>query len=401
MLSSFGQKLLWRRTLDYLDTYHPQIIGIAGSIGKTTTKQAIALALQGNKDIFVAPQPYNDPLGVALGILGVDTPPAARHWFNLLTGSLVRELKEPEANTLLLELGARRPGDMDFLATRLPINLAVVTNVGGVNTEIFGSKEMVAHEINSLPASLSDNATAILNIDDPLVADMAAHMRAHVITFGTDQAADIKLIRHTRLSHGGLAIEVNIAGKTYELHLRHILCRRQISSILAALAVANFYRLDLKATAARLQNFVPPSGRMRLTPGRRGARLLDDSYDASPESVLSGLETMRALSTSLNRSSGRRISILGDITHLGSESFSVHKKTGKFAGELSHVFIAVGERMRDAATEGILVGADVHHFEDARDVGKWFADFIHQDDLIYITGSNDMNMTEVVKQLSG
>ena len=255
---------------------------------------------------------------------------------------------------------------------------------------------MVAHEQNSLIAALPPNGTACLNADDQLVVQMADHTKAQVIWFGKSAKADIRLARAQRLPGLGYACEFAVRGAPLELHLPNIIARHQLSNITAVLAIVAALESDVKHAAGRLIKLKPPPGRMRLLAGRNNARLLDDSYNASPESMLAALGTLSELSTQ-----GRRIAILGDIDNLGAQALSWHKKIGERAAEVADVFIAVGVNMLQHAGTAALQqkSTDVHRFKDSRNVGKWLSDFLQQDDLVLINGSRAMHMEEVVGRL--
>lgn len=393
MLRSFGQKVVWRRVNDFLARYQPTLIGVTGSSNKTLTTEALRRALTPEHSVRVSQESSNMPLGVAAVILGTPRPISMGGWFSLLTRSLATELKENEPDTIVVEVGAHRPGDIDWVAQHLALDIAVVTNVHSKNLSYFSNKEMVAHEHASLVAALSKDATAILNTDDPLVEQMRHHTQAKVLTFGQNSEADVRLVRSQRLPHHGFACEVDVAGRVCELHVPHLVNRQQLFALLAALAVAHVLGTDEKSVANRIQNITPPAGVMRLLPGQRGALLLDDSYAASAEDTMIALESLRSIP------GRRKIAILGDVVDLGGEAFGWHRRIGKFAGEIAQVVVTIGEHVKDAGTEAVLVGADVHHFKNSEDVGKWMGDYIHEGDVVLIKGSRQMRMEEVTRRL--
>lgn len=389
-----GQKVLWLRARDYLKRYQPLLIGVTGSTGKTLTKEAIALALKDHRHVRVSPQSYNTPIGVALSILGVSAPYSRWGWVRLLSRSLVREVSRPEPDTIILELGADRPGDIGFLVKQARITIGVVTNISSTHLRLFTSKEMVAHEKMALITSLPRDGFAILNQDDPLVAHMHTHTPATVIWYGTSRETHIGLVRAERLSTGGFALEVTVNGQHYELSLRNIIARHQLGSVLAALAIASALKISTKQAIANLQNLIPPPGRMRLFVGKRGSGLIDDSYNASPEATLAALQTLKELP------GRRKIAILGDMLDLGSETISWHEKIGEQAASIADIFIGVGQQMRHAQARALRTqNVDCHHFEDSRDVGKWLIDFLRPGDLVLIKGSRAMHMEHVTKRL--
>lgn len=400
MVRSLGQRVVWRRVRDFLARYQPTVVGVTGSNNKTLTVEAIRRALIPDRTVRASRPSSNKPLGVAAAILGTPPPASAGSWFRLLTGSLTTELSEEEPDTTVVEVGAHRPGDVDWVAQQVAFDIVVVTNVQSKNLTYFSSKAMVAHEHASLVATLGKDATAILNSDDPLVEEMRAHTPARVLTFGQSPDADVRLVRAQRVSsedaHGlrhGFACEVTVAGRICEMHIPHLLHRHQLYALLSALAVGHVLGVNEKDAANRIQQLVPPPGVMRLLAGRRGSLLLDDSYAASAEDTMIALESLRSLPAR------RRVAILGDVVDLGGESFSWHKRIGKFAGEIAEVVVTVGEHVKDAGTEAVVVGADVHHFKHSEDVGKWLADYVHEGDVVLIKGSREMRMEEVTRRL--
>jgi UDP-N-acetylmuramoyl-tripeptide--D-alanyl-D-alanine ligase len=252
---------------------------------------------------------------------------------------------------------------------------------------------MVAREVLSLIVSLPRDGVAVLNADDPLVAEMAGHTKARVVTYGQDLQADVRLSRLSRLSPKGFGCEIIVAGQSFEWHQRHLVSRHQLSLLLSAVAVAHVLKLDMHAAIKRLQEYTPPKGQLSIEKGIHGITVIDDSFDASPESMMAALENLRAVPAR------RRIAVIGDITDLGSEDFAVHKKIGKLAGETAHIVIVVGERMREAGAEAVFVGADVHHFDKSQDVGKWLVDFLRQEDVVLVCGSRQMKMDAVISRL--
>ena len=402
-MKKLGKLILWQRASDYVKRYHPKLIGITGSTGKTMTKEAIALALGDNPALRISPLSYNTPIGVALSILGIKRQATTAGWLRLLVGSRTKELIEKEPNIIVLELGADRPGDIDFFARKLPFTIGVITNVRSTHLRLFVNKEMVAHEKMSLIADLPKDGYAILNADDTLVADMAKHTKANVIYFGEADRADVRLRRAQRLTNLGFACELLIQGRVYELHLPAIIARYQLTNILAALSVVVAIKGNINQAIKRLPKLVPPPGRMRLLKGVNNSRLIDDSYNASPESTLAALNTLAELPLqSAASKKPRRIAILGDMLDLGGVSVKWHKKIGRHAADIADVLVMVGENMRHAGASALKTNdaTDIHHFDNSRNVGKWLKDYIHAGDLVLIKGSRDMHMEEVVKRLA-
>ncbi len=392
-MPTFTERLLWFRALDYLRTYHPFLIAVAGSVNNAVTKDLITRALSHDFSVFTPPQPYSNPRNVALSIVGQNS---ASHYnlIKLLSFSFIRELREHEPTALVLELGVNKPGEMDWMAQKLPVNLAVITNIGTVHTDIFGSQALLAHEMSSLVAALPASGLAILNVDDPLVADMAQHTQARVVTFGQSDAAHVRLMRFNRLESFGFAGEIKVGSKTYELHLPHIIAHHQLTSVLAAIAVAEAQHLNLSVIIKRLQNYRPSAGHHNLVAGPNGSRLLDASFDASPESMLADLDTLRTLPAR------RRIAVLAGIPGIDYKSVALHQRFGQAVAETDAMFIGIGAEMKDAQAAALRLGADTHHFATALDAGKWMSGLLCSGDLVLITGSQSYRLNQLISRLT-
>lgn len=386
--------MLWQRAKDYLRKYKPEVIGIAGSTGKTITKDAIAMVLQKSYRVRSAPFSYNTRVGVALSVLGINRNIIRNNWLRLLTNSKLKELSVVEPDVIVLELGADRPGDIDYLARHISFQVGVVTNVQSTHLRLFTSKDYVAHEMKSLVVEMPESGFMVLNADDPLVVAMRDQTKAKVVTFGQADGATIKLLRWQRLGTYGFACELNIAGKIHELHLPNIVASYHIPHVLAALAVAYVMKVNISQAIQRLQSIKPPPGRMRILRGYNGATLLDDSYSAAPEGMLAALNLLKELPAK------RRIAILGDMLDLGAQTLNAHRDVGERSADIADVLVTVGDNMRHTGTAALNRGSiDVHHFDKSQDVGKWLHDFMHEDDLVLIKGSRKMRMEEVTKRL--
>jgi len=387
-----GQRILMRRARDYLRRYQPTLLGITGSTNQNIVRSAIDAALA-DKSMVRAALGSHSRSDVAQAILGVNKHQTGRSWFNQLISSRIREMAEDEPSIIVLELAADQPGQVDDMARTFPFNIGVVTNVQSSSLHLFTSLDLVAHEHTSLITALPPNGVACLNVDDPHVAGMSEHTKAQVIWYGQTAGSDVQLLRTQRLN-GGHASELRIHGRPFELNLPHIIAAQQLSAVLAAVAALVALKVNLKEALLNLGGLIPPPGSMRKLAGRANAQLLDDSLDATPESMIMNLGTLSEMPAQ------RRLAILGDIKNLGTKRSSWHQAIGQSAAQSADVLIAVGENMREAGAVALKSGScDVHQFMDARDVGKWIGDFLKEGDLVLISGSRAMHMEEVVKRL--
>ena len=401
MLKKIGQTILWLRAKDYLQRYHLPLIGVAGSTDRGVATAAIAAVFSTTYRVRHSPLGANTRAGIASSILGIAATRARQPWYQSLPRSKAKELTDYEPDVIVLELGASRPGDIDYAATHLPFQGAVVTNVHSSHLDLFGSQELVAHELASLVVSTTRSGFVVLNVDDPLVRDMQTKSQARVITYGTSADATVRLL-HTR-SRGriGVACAVNIAGHIYELHFPNIVSEYQIPSLISSLAVAYAMGINLSKAINAIQPLQPTPGHMRFLAGHNHAVLLDDSYDASPESTHTALQTLRSYPAT------RKIAILGDVLDLGTQTITSHQQIGHTVAGVANIFVAVGSHMRHAGAAALRHGSgnqgqnslDIHYFSSSRDVGKWLRDFLHPDDVVLIKGSRAMRMEEVTRRL--
>ena len=390
---SFTEKILWRRAQDWLAAYRPQLVAITGSTGKTIAATAVQLALSHDRSVRIATPGDNTPLSVAKAILGLPDAPGARNWMRLLARSAAREIKSEEPDALIVEVGASKPGDVDRVAIRMSPQVVIVTNVGTAHTRLLGEKELVAHEFESLVATASPDTTIILNADDELTLGMAERAKGPVMLVGRGDDADVQIVRTHRLPHGGLGVELSVHGQGYEVTWPTVLGQHHLPLLGMGLAAAHALGVPTKQALASIKKWPGLSRRMEGVNGVHESRIIDDTYNATPESMKAGLSTLRTLSAK------RRIAVLGDITDLGGESLDVHQQIGTMAAEVANMVIVVGQEIEAAGAVALRSGVDVHHFADSDEVGKWLPGLITKGDLIYVSGSRDMQMGDVVDRL--
>ena len=294
------------------------IAGITGSSGKTTTKDLAAQLIERLGPTIAPAGSFNNEFGHPLTVLRADT--ATRY--------------------LVLELSARGPGHIAYLCRIAPPRYGVVLNVGHAHAGEFGGLDQVARAKGELVEALPADGAAILNADDPRVLAMAARTAARVVTFGVDdraasiRAADVRLDDLGRPSFTLLTPE-GPAAVTLRLHGAHI-----VPDAVAAAALARELGLGLADIADGLCAAVARS-RWRMEVRRRGdgVTVINDAYNANPESVAAALDALRHLAQD-----GRGFAILGHMAELGDTSRASHEDVGEFAARADLAgLIAVGE----------------------------------------------------------
>lgn len=317
-----------------------EVVGITGSVGKTSTKDLLAQVLSPLGPVVAPAGNQNNELGLPSTVLRCDR----------------------DTRALVLEIGARARGDVRYLAGLTRPRVGVVLAVGSAHVGEFGSVQAIMEAkselVQDLPAA-ADGGVAVLNVDDPRVAAMAGLTAARVVTFGTSVGADVR------------AADVQLAGEARPTFLLRtpagdrpvrlrLTGRPAVTHALAATAVAHALGLGLDTIVAGLESARPRSvGRARVRQGLRGTTILDDSYNASPESLAAALQTL----VDLAAGEGRTWAVLGEMRELGEGSAAAHAAAGRLAADLGvDRVVGVGDGARGivaAAGPGAALVPDV------------------------------------------
>ncbi|MDP3900183.1 MAG: UDP-N-acetylmuramoyl-tripeptide--D-alanyl-D-alanine ligase, partial [bacterium] len=339
--------------------YKPKIIGITGTIGKTSTKEAVYTVLSSKFNVRRNIKNYNNEIGLPLTIIGEES--AGRNifgWWAIFWRAtlklVIRDKDYPQI--LVLEMGIDRPRNMDYLLKIIKPTVGIVTGIDFTHVEFFRDLESLISEKSKLVENISEDGLVIFNIDDKHVFSMRRNVKAKMVTYGFDKIADINA-DHVRFSFRGsqedvnnlqgLSFKVTYQGATVPVLMPDCLGIGQIYAALAATAIGIKYNMNLVDISQALRNFRSPTGRMRLLEGIKHTKIIDDTYNASPLSTLAALDTLAKIPLPAGK---RRYAILGDMLELGSVSVKSHSGVGKKVQELGcDVLITVGERARDIA----------------------------------------------------
>ncbi len=311
------------------------VIAVTGSSGKTSTKDLLAEVLAGAGPTVAPRNSFNNEIGVPLTALGCDE----------------------RTRFLVSEMGAREPGNITYLCDIVAPQIGVVLNVGAAHAGVFGSREVTAATKGELVEALPADGLAVLNADDPAVAAMAARTTARVLRTsveradgadrvdGADRAADLRALDIALDEEARPSFTLQTADGTarvsLQLHGRH-----HVANALAAAAVALGLGMDLPVVAQRLSAAPARSaGRMSVHPRADGVTVVDDAYNANPDSVAAALAALAAMTGSGER--GRGWAVLGEMLELGPDSAAEHARLGRLAAELGiHRLVAVGPGAR-------------------------------------------------------
>lgn len=395
-----------------LQKYKPKIIAVTGSVGKTSTKDAIYAIISEHFSVRKSEKSFNTEFGVPLTILGGKNGwgnPFA--WFHTLARgclTMLLPLRYPE--WLVLEIGADRPGDIRRLSEWIKPDVGVITRFGDVpvHVEFFKSREELIKEKAYLAQSVRRGGILVLNADDPDVEKLAQTAKGRVVRYGTSGNIDVAgsnySLHYEKIdtSRGedklvGCSFKVNVGGSSLPVIRRGIIGRQQMYPALAALAVALALDLNLvEATEALTREVVPP-GRMRIIEGIRNSIVIDDSYNSSPVALSEALNTLSAV-----RVSGRAVAVLGDMLELGKFSSEMHRRAGEEVAKATDVLIAVGLRSQviaDTAERSGLPRKSIYEFENSTDAARFLDAFVKEGDCVLIKGSQSMRMERIVEEI--
>lgn len=348
-----------------------RVIGITGSVGKTTTKELTWSVLRKRYRTLRSEGNYNNEIGLPLTLLKLD----------------------PSYERVVLEMGMYDVGEIRLLAEIARPIVGVVTNVGPVHLERLKSIERIAQAKAELVEALPADGVAVLNMDDPFVRSMAGMTKARVFFYGLHPQADLWASHIESRGLEGIRLQLHYHDET--IHVRvPLLGRHSVHTVLRATAVGLIEGESWDEIVSGMQD-VSAHIRLVATPGPRGSTILDDTYNSSPASAIAALNLLEELE-------GRRIAVLGDMLELGDYTEAGHRKVGRRARDVANILITVGQLGRLIAEEALAVGMDAKNVisvdtnAEAIDV---LNALIEAGDIVLVKGSRGMKMEEIVSAL--
>lgn len=384
--------------------YGPFIIGVTGSAGKTSTKSAIHSVLSSAFAVRMGKGNLNNELGLPLVILGdYKTSGGAFFWLKVLFFGfcgLVWRRNYPEI--LILEYGADKPGDMDYLLSIVKPDLAVVTAVGEipVHVEFYQGPEGVAKEKGKLARAVGLGGSVVLNLDDTFVGDMRELTKERVMTYGFSEEADLRVSSFMNRSEDGKPMGISFKLETGDnfvpVKIDGSLGKAKAYAAAAAAAVGLIKGMNLVKISEALAQYEGEPGRCHLIEGVKNTNLIDDTYNSSPIAVVSALEVLKDIPAT------RKVAILGDMAELGQYTNYAHEEAGKLVKDSADVLITVGPKgkfIADGARKHGFLKNNIYSFSDYQETVKNIKDIIEPQDLILVKGSQSMRMEKVIMEI--
>lgn len=360
----------------YRSRLHLPLVGVTGSVGKTTAREMIAAALSARYRVYKTPGNSNSQVGVPIAL-------------SQITG---------EDQIGVLELGMSMPGELTVIARIARVDMAVITNVGVTHIEQLGSQENIYREKLTIQDGMKDGGILFLNGDDPRLRVTKAKEGCRTVYFGTGENSDYRA-EAVRLEHG-CPVFTAVHGETRVPVRLGVLGLHNVLNAMAALAVADAAGVPMAEAALSLGEFNGFSGRMQVF-HRREVTFIDDTYNASPVSMIAGLEVLHSI-----EDAGRRIAVLADMKELGEDAPAYHRQIGEWLGEHPlDVLLTLGELgeeiARGALASGGVAKENCTCLADGDRDGVYEAliRILRSGDCVLLKGSNSMKLGQVVRRL--
>lgn len=413
-MPTFLQRVLASAARTAIRRERPTVVAVAGSVGKTSTRQATAIALGGmgmGSGVRLPAKNFNNEWGVPFTVFGAtDYPrrsPVRWAWMLGRAFALWTGLGKIGARTLVLEMGTDKPGDLDYLLSIATPTVGVITAIGAEHTEFFGSLEGVAQEEGTMFRALKPGATAIRNADDDWSNQLPIPEGVRVISFGRSEGATVRILGHEVVldpehpEAAGLRIRLAIEGMEKEVRIRQAIGRSQAYAVAASLAVCRALGADLDLAVRRLEgSYAGLPGRTRLLPGIRRTWLIDDSYNASPLAMRAALDDLAAFPVAPG---DQRIAVLGHMRELGPLEEAEHVHLGRYVAEKGVDRLIVCDKLArvvaDAAIEAGMPEEKVSTFPTAAEAGRFAQDKMRQGDVVLLKGSRGVHLEVAVQEL--
>ncbi len=393
-----------------LSKYKPKIIAITGSIGKTSTKDAVYAVLSRMYYVRKSEKSYNSEIGLPLTILGIPNGwnnPVT--WIkNFLKGLwlIVGSHKYPK--WLVLEVGVGKPGDMSSTASWFKSDAVIITAIGETpaHIEFFNSRRHLIEEKSELIATLKKGGLLVLNADDEDVLAMKSKTRERFVTYGFKEGADIvgsadNVLYSKDGIPAGVVFRVDEGGNSFPVMIEGVFGRNHMYASLAAIALSITLKLPMLTALDALKEYDVPPGRMRLLTGIKNSLIIDDTYNSSPFACESALRTLGSIE---NRegSRRRRVAVLGDMLELGRHTLEAHKEVGRVAEKNADILVVVGHRakgIKEGALEAGMFPDNIFEFLDSYEARDFIKDYVQENDMILVKGSQGMRMERVVEPI--
>jgi len=393
--------------------FKPRVVGITGSVGKTSTKEAIYAVLSSKFRVRKNEKNYNNEIGLPLTVLGVESGGGSLGKWALVIlraiGVVFLSSRKHYPEILVLEMGADRPGDIKYLVDFIRPEVGVVTTVGISHLEFFKEKKQIAREKSFLVKCLEKDGLAVLNCDDEEVKKMAEAVKVKKIFYGFSEGADVRAsdvffgYEKTKDYYGediskirGISFKLSYEGTTMPFRLVHSVGKPQIYCTLAATAAGIHFEMNLLEIVSALKDFHPPVGRLNLIDGIKNTVIIEDSYNAAPQSTLAALEVLEKIQAR------RKIAALGNMLELGDDTEAGHREVGRKVAEVAKILFVIGDKAKfiaDEARRQGMASENIFEYENSGEARLAVQEKLQEGDIILIKGSQGARMEKISEEI--
>lgn len=357
-----------------LSSHRAHVVGITGSIGKTTTKEFAASLLSKRFNVLKSEGNYNNHIGLPLSILKLE-----------------------DAHTIaVLEMGMSAPGEISRLTQIAPPDIAVITNIHPVHLEFFRDIEQIAKAKKEILDGLKPGGTAILNGDDPLVKKISEDWKGPRLFFGLSKSCEIRAANVRRMGTQGLSLDLFCQDKKDRIHFPHFYTSF-LYNFLAAVGVAQALSTPPEDFLQQIQTLGSFTMRGKMYHLKNNITLIDDSYNSNPAALESALKDLSELPAK------RKVAVLGDMLELGEQEVRYHVRAGeRVKAHNCDVLVTVGPLSRYMAEGALKSGMkedSIFSFSDSEETADHIESLLREGDMVLIKGSRGMKTDKIVKRL--
>lgn len=380
ILASYARKVINR--------HHPFVIGITGSVGKGSAKEAIYQVLVDHFGDEVRKNygNLNAEIGIPLTVLGYDRLPPKLLWPFFLIGAYFRTLRSEYPKYLILEMGVEHPGDISYFGSIVRLDIGIVTEISRVHVANFAKLDDLAKEKLSIQKIIKQGGTLIVNNDSSFLRNLDFD---NVQTIGMRNKSEF-MGEGAKITPQGTDFRIETTGQKIAIRSRMI-GTQLIYASLFAFAVGKYFKIQSLEIKKSLEKIKPTLGRMNLIEGRNGTLIIDDSYNADPLSVKAALNSMHDFEWT-----GRRVAILGNMNSLGAYEESSHEEVARYAKECVDVAIFAG---KNAELMKRSFGDNAYAFLNRKSAVEKIPSLVSKGDLILVKASQNGNFFEEVTKI--
>lgn len=348
------------------------LIGVTGSVGKTTTRQMIAAALSAKYCVFQTPKNYNGQLGVPISLSEITA----------------------EDQIGVIEMGMSEPGEMTVISQIAKVDAAVITNIGVAHLEQLKTRENILTEKLAIQDGMKQDGVLFLHGDDEYLRTVKETNKRQMIYYGTGSHCDYRAV-DIELVDGCPYFTVVYKSKQIRVHLK-VRGHHFIENALVSLAVAHYYGIPLEAAAAALSKMTAFDNRQKVY-RRGGITVIDDAYNASPVSIKAGLQVLAAMPDVK-----RKIAVLADMKELGEQEQQFHREIGSYIADHPVDLVVTLGLLAKEITDQISSGSapiEVCWFADISELTGYLRQQLKAGDCVLLKGSNSMKLSTIAAEL--